>query len=423
MFALKQRQSGTSTAASKGQRKREREAMRSRMQSASSRDIGPMPQVADVVRRNSTAASFRLFAETYFKPTFCKPWCNDHLKAIQKIEAAVLRGGLFSFALPRGAGKTVLTTTAAVWAMLHGHRHFVVLIGATEAAAEQLLTNIKNALRTNDVLAADFPEVCGPIRALENDARRCNGQLSDGQKTNIGWTSKRLILPTIAQSKVSGSIATIAGLTGRIRGQNHALPDGRIIRPDLVIPDDPQTSESAWSDSQTQHRAELLNGDVLGLAGPGHRISVIMPCTVIRKGDLADRFLDRAVNPEWQGERAAMVYSFPTNVKRWEELILRYWVMLRRRHSQLSIMSQGKGDGRGALLGIRVIAYKIAQSRDCRSLRRQRHSEFARISIVGILSFLWRFHVRIHFCSRIVQTQRRRQRACLLVRWQRACLW
>src|SRR5207302_8244160 len=122
--------------------------------------------------RDSTVTDFRGFCQKYFPQTFCKPFCLDHLKAIAKIERAVLQGGLFAFALPRGSGKTVLTTTAAVWALLHGHRRFVTLIGATEAAAEQLLANIKSALSSNDALAGDFPEVCKPIRALENDARR-----------------------------------------------------------------------------------------------------------------------------------------------------------------------------------------------------------------------------------------------------------
>jgi len=60
-----------------------------------------------------------------------------------------------------------------------------------------------------------------------------------------------------------------------------------------------------------------LAGAVLGLAGPGKKISGIMPCTVIRPGDMADRILDRDKHPQWQGERTKMVYSFPTNEKLW----------------------------------------------------------------------------------------------------------
>ena len=43
---------------------------------------------------------------------------------------------------------------------------------------------------------------------------------------------------------------------------------------------------------------------MLGLVGPDTKISSIMPCTVIRPGDMADRILDREKPPQWQGERA-----------------------------------------------------------------------------------------------------------------------
>lgn len=56
---------------------------------------------------------------------------------------------------------------------------------------------------------------------------------------------------------------------------------------------------------------------MLGLAGPGKKISGIMPCTVIRPGDMADNILDRDKHPEWNGERTKMVYSFPTHEKLW----------------------------------------------------------------------------------------------------------
>jgi len=56
----------------------------------------------------------------------------------------------------------------------------------------------------------------------------------------------------------------------------------------------------------------------LGLAGPGKKISGIMPCTVIRPGDMADNILNRDKHPEWNGERTRLVYSFPTNEKLWQ---------------------------------------------------------------------------------------------------------
>jgi hypothetical protein len=95
-------------------------------------------------------------------------------------------------------------------------------------------------------------------------------------------------------------------------------PDGQTVRPSLVILDDPQTDESARSLSQCANRERILAGAVLGLAGPGQKISGIMPCTVIRPGDMADRILDTEKHPEWNGERTKMVYAFPDDEKLWD---------------------------------------------------------------------------------------------------------
>ncbi len=94
--------------------------------------------------------------------------------------------------------------------------------------------------------------------------------------------------------------------------------DDETVRPSLVVLDDPQTSESARSLSQSQARESILAGAVLGLAGPGRKISGIMPCTVIKPGDMADRILDREKHPQWQEERMKMVYAFPPNQKLWD---------------------------------------------------------------------------------------------------------
>ena len=102
-----------------------------------------------------------------------------------------------------------------------------------------------------------------------------------------------------------------------IRGQQHARPDGRVERPSLVLIDDPQTTESAWSRSQSERREAILGGDVLGMAGPGKKIAGLMACTVIRPGDMASRILDREKHPDWQGERTKLVYAFPSNDALW----------------------------------------------------------------------------------------------------------
>jgi len=285
--------------------------------SAIGRDIGKIPEVIDPERKARAATDFRFFCEAYFPETFSLPWSDDHLKVIAKIELAVLRGGLFAMAMPRGSGKTTLAETACIWAMLTGAQEFVCLIGSDAGHARSMLESIKVEFETNERLLEDYPEAVFPIHALERIHNRANGQLCGGKATRIVWTADEIVLPTIADSKASGAIIRVAGIESRIRGMKFKRADGRAVRPSLVVLDDPQTDESARSLSQCATRERILAGAVLGLAGPGKKISGIMPCTVIRPGDMADSVLDREKHPEWNGERTRMVYRFPTNEKLW----------------------------------------------------------------------------------------------------------
>ncbi|MBI5939831.1 MAG: phage terminase large subunit family protein [Caulobacterales bacterium] len=298
-----------------------REAMRekAKLESESGRDIGALPSIENPARKAAAARSFQAFCESYFPEVFALRFSADHLKVIAKTEQAVLEGGLFALAMPRGSGKTTIAECACLWAILYGHREFVCLIGSDEQHASDMLESLKTELDTNELILADFPEVAFPIHCLDGIAHRANGQLYRGARTHIGWTAKEIILPTIPGSKASGAIIKVAGITGRIRGMKFKRPDGRAVRPSLVVLDDPQTDESARSLSQCQHREAILAGAVLGMAGPGKKIAGIMPCTVIRPGDMADRILDREVHPEWNGERTRMVYAFPTATKLWDE--------------------------------------------------------------------------------------------------------
>lgn len=283
-------------------------------------DIGQIPQVVNVDRKDKATLSFRFFCETYFPDVFYLSWSDDHLKVIDKIEQAVLKGGLFALAMPRGSGKTVLMQMACLWSALIGATEFVCLIAASAERAKDLLENIKVWLETNQLLHEDFPEVTFAIRALERITNRQKGQKHNGIATRIEWNTDKIVLPTIEGSRASGVVISCSGMKGSdIRGQNYARADGKVVRPQLVMVDDPQTTESAWSPSQSQRREAILAGDVLGMAGPGKKISGLMACTVIRPGDMADNILDREKHPEWQGERTKMVYAFPTNEKLWQQ--------------------------------------------------------------------------------------------------------
>lgn len=304
---------------------RRQAAARQAQIAAEGQEIGPPPPVENPSRRESCRLDFARFCVTYFPAIFYLAWSKDHLSAIAKIERAVLKGELFALAMPRGSGKSALCIVAVLWAVLYGHHRFVCLIAATENRARKLLQKIFNILERSDLLLADFPEVCFPIRSLERTSQRARKQRSNGEYTSMVWTVGEIVLPTIRLpdgklSPSSGAILTACGLTGgEILGQVKDMPDGSLLRPSLALLDDPQTRASAKSPTQIQDRVELLQGGVLGMAGPDRKIAGLMTCTVIRSGDMADQMLDPQKNPEWQGERTKMVYAWPTATKLWDE--------------------------------------------------------------------------------------------------------
>jgi len=221
--------------------------------------------------------------------------------------------------MPRGTGKTTLCIVAVIWAILTGRHAFVFLLAPSGDYAEEAIGNLKTLLVTNDLLLADYPEAVWPIRCIEGEARRCGGQRYYGRLTDIEWGTDRIALATIPGARCSNAIIRVSGLTGGIRGAMHVRPDGTSIRPSLVVVDDPQTDGSARSPTQCRERLSIINGAVLGLAGPGKTVAALMPCTVIRAGDVADHVLDRELNPQWRGERTKMVNEWPTNEALWAE--------------------------------------------------------------------------------------------------------
>ena len=319
---------------SKYERHRDRMARVQADLSASGRDIGELPAVADPERRESCRRDLRKFCEVYFSGFFYLPWCPIQLETIKRLQAATLQGGMFAIAMPRGTGKSLLCERTAIWAAVYGHRRFIVIIGGTDKATRDSFKAIKLAFESNELFIADFPEVCFPVLALEGITNRCKGQTYQGVRTHIEWNDKKLVLPMIGDSPVGGTVINSTSMTGHFRGMKHNTPgDDDGLRPDFVLIDDPQTRETAKSVTQIQHRRDLISSDILGLSGPGKTITAVLPCTVIYPNDLADQLLNRDLNPEWSGLRFSLLNGFPKNLHLWQ----RYW----------EIRSEGRRKDRG----------------------------------------------------------------------------
>ncbi len=315
------------------ERAKELRRQRSRDVAKSGRDIGPIADIANVNRRARCRKSLRKFCETYNPGAFKMAWSDSQLRAIARIEEAATRGALYAFAMPRGSGKTAICRMASLWAVSYGICHYVFLIGANESKACESLASIKTFIRFLDDYADDFPEVSQAVKHLAGIAHRSGGQICGDLSTMIQWSADIVVLPTVppppnwpaswrlrddGMVPTSGSVICASGLTGDgIRGSLLTLTTGEMIRPDLVLLDDPQTPESARSMTQNATREQLISADILGLAGPGKSISAVMPCTVIALDDMIDRILDRKKHPLWRGERTRMLTTMP-NLEVWD---------------------------------------------------------------------------------------------------------
>ncbi len=294
-------------------------AERTRKESAALRDIGDIPEIVNIERRQRCASDLRLFLETYFPSAFYRKWSPDHLIALEKLQKSIAESGLFALAMPRGSGKSTMCKRAILWALLYGYRRYVVIVADNISLAENILASVKKEIENNRLLLDDFPEICYPIRKLEHIAIRAKSQTCNGALTNIIWGNDKIVLPTIEKSQASESVCEAFGILSGIRGLTYANSQGEEIRPDFVLIDDPQNDESAFSPEQTQKRIDIINGAILGLAGMDKSIAGVCTCTVIAKNDVAERLLDNETSPEWEGSKFKLLKSLPSNMELWQQ--------------------------------------------------------------------------------------------------------
>lgn len=292
---------------------------RRRQQTEDIQELGRIPACKNKVRRERCRRNLLFALKSYWQDRFPEPFCDDHLDFIKEVETKILNGGKKAIAMPRGSGKTTILECAVMWAIMYGHRHYVFIVSASNKEMNKIRSSIEKSLLTNDILLADFPEMCIPIRQIDGEPRRCIGQMYKGKKTRIEWKSKSFIMACIPGAKCSESIIEFGSMGGTIRGAKHTTSDGRVLRPDFLFIDDPQTEDSAANPRQCDKRLRIIKGAIKGLAGPSGTLAAFAAVTVIAPNDAAAQLVDRTITPDWVGTRVQMLKSFPTNMKRWEE--------------------------------------------------------------------------------------------------------
>ena len=221
--------------------------------------------------------------------------------------------------MPRGTGKTTISTVAAIWALLTARRRFVVIVASNTKEARKLLKSIVQIIGSNELLCQDFPERCVPVRALRGSALLARGQLFYDEPTNVQISADIFRLPTIPASPASGSTVCAYGVKAAIRGLSAEAPDGSPIRPDFLFLDDLQTDSIAINPKRVADLEEIVASTLEGLVENGADVAAVQTCTVKAPDDYADRVLNRELNPCWNGLRFASLAAMPERLDLWRQ--------------------------------------------------------------------------------------------------------
>lgn len=289
-----------------------RQAAYARRASASAAEIGPLPRCTRPALRDSCRYDLHRFLVKCFpESTGLKPFSDDQLTAIANLQEAILNGGRLAQALPRGFAKTAIAVRAALWAVLYGHRSYVAVYCANATAAEKIVESMKQELENNPILLGMFPDACFPIRRLGGKPQAVHSQTHNGSLTKIKWKAMQVVMPTIPDSICSGAVLE-AKAVNSARGAQHTTPSGKVLRPDFIILDDPQTDEDAENPATVAKIVRKIKRSVLRGGGHSKSVSAVANVTVIEEDDVAEHFLN---DPAWMAVRFKMLRSMPARLE------------------------------------------------------------------------------------------------------------
>lgn len=258
---------------------------------------------------------------------FTYEFSGQQREMIAAIASAIAHGDDQSLAASRGEGKTILCERTLLKYTLQGRIKFSVLFGATGSAAENSLDAIKGDIENNDRLAADYPEVCIPVRALENTPNRAgyqkvsgdrhdNGKPYEAAQSKFSWCGQEIVFPAVPGSPSAGAIIATRGLDSAVRGLKKK---GR--RVDVAVVDDPDTEDTARSEDQAKKLEDRIDRAIAGLGGQKRRVARVMLTTLQNRICVSYRFTDPQEKPSWRGRRFRFLVSKPERQELWDEYV------------------------------------------------------------------------------------------------------
>lgn len=271
-------------------------------------------ECADPRRRRRLEKTAGKWLKWYLADAYPLPFGKCHDEIISGFLYALDTGGYMAVAAPRGTGKSSLFWGLALYAVCTGRTIFPAVIPWAARDVKRAMRFWKSALCFNERLLADYPELCVPFAESQGRAQKLLVLMWEGEHTTTGArmaiSEGMIVLPD------SRGLLGSATANGNPRGLNHSTEDGKVLRPSLVMIDDPQDAEVARSPKQVKDAVDSINADVLGMAGPDTKLPCVMACTVIEKNDAADHFLSSA---EWDSVRVPQLVKWPEHMDLWDK--------------------------------------------------------------------------------------------------------
>lgn len=258
-------------------------------------------QKLSAARREVGSKGLLAFIGTYLPHYFKHAPSRMHTEVAARLEKMAAgqqegtghRGARLAVAAPRGHAKSTLVTLGYVlWCVVYRLEPFIVIISDTAEQAQEMLSNVKTELETNQRLRCDFPD------ARDSAAGRTPG------KATTRWRR--------------GDIVTRSGVRVRAAGSGQGFRGSRhkSERPSLIILDDAENEHDVRSDELRAQKLDWFKSTV-SKAGTG-TTNIVVVGTVLHSDSLLAHLLEPRRSPGWEALRYRALMAWPDRTDLWQ---------------------------------------------------------------------------------------------------------
>jgi predicted phage terminase large subunit-like protein len=239
------------------------------------------------LRRLMGSRSLKIFAKTYFKE-YCSSinsrFHEETYEILEEIQKK--RDQRVAIAAPREHAKsTIISLIFVLWVACYKMDRCIVVVSHTLKQGEDLLSDVRYAIRQNDLLMQDFPDVCEP--------------------PNLKWRKDEIVL--------RNSIRILsAGTESELRGKKY-----KQHRPSLIILDDAEQTGDMFSKEVRERLFNWFTKVVLNLGSK--TTNIIVTGTIHHYDSLLHKLTSEDEFPGWVKRKYQAVEAWAVHPDLWDK--------------------------------------------------------------------------------------------------------